>query len=106
MLSPWLGAGVLSLHLRWHAHDGAHERVPFDIVLHGHDHYDGTPPHDHFLLTSGVAPRSDRTSLRPTLAVSAVHATVVLSLAGRPSVSPTGSTHDPPPAAARPVLKI
>lgn len=93
---------VLAFHLvSDDHHDGgsSHHKgvVGLDRVLHGHAHGDGTPPHEHPLLTSVAAPIPGKVLL--LLMGSTIGDTperVATATSGCRLVLTTGPTHDPP----------
>jgi len=95
------GAGwVLALHLADHDHANPASPmqeggvVGLEIVLHGHSHAAGTPPHGHALMTSRTAPIPGKL-LIPVIAGDAPIIVDRLS-SGRRPLSPRRPTHDPP----------
>ncbi len=93
---------TVALHLATddHHRDGSSHHagaVGLEMALHGHAHDERTPAHGHPLVTSVTAPIPGKPLLLIGAIVGDAPHVVVAATSGRPLLSQSGPTHDPPP---------
>ena len=110
VLFPSGAAVVIAVHLSSdHDHHHRVDARPTEavkLVMHGHHHEPGTPPHEHPIVVTRLAAPITKPSLLLILATSVGTNDVLLSPASRPLARLTKFALDPLPLDTNPILRI
>lgn len=110
VLFPSGAAAVMAVHLgRDHDHHHRSDARPaeaVELVMHGHHHEPGTPPHEHAIVVTKPAALNTKPSLLLILATSVGAYDLLLSPAASPLSHPTGSAPDPLALDTNTILRI
>ena len=110
ILFPSGAAVVMAVHLGSddHQHHRANARPAeaVELVMHGHHHEPGTPPHEHAIVVTKLAAPITKPSLLLILATSVGANDVLLSPAARPLSHPTRPAPDPLALDTNTILRI